>query len=92
MCQAMNSVFAHFIFCQYLGTILKVVRTKKPEVNRHELYEEHGHYYDNDEDHLKHVLVDAGVDGLLRIQVPDSRVELQARVSAALILASKCMR
>ena len=44
------------------------------------------------EDYLKQVLVDAGVDGLLRIEVPDSKVELQPRVSAALILASKCMR
>jgi hypothetical protein len=61
MCQAMNSVFAHFIFCQYLGTILKVVRTKKPEVDRHEYgnYEEQGHFYDMNEDHLKQVL-DAG--------------------------------
>ena len=77
-----------------------MVRTKKPELDRHHYGhdEEQGHFYNKvsrvymNEDYLKQVLVDAGVDGLLRIEVPDSKVELQPRVSAALILASKCMR
>ena len=71
-----------------------MVRTKKPELDRHDYgnYEEQGHFYDKNEDYLKQVLVDAGVDGLLRIEVPDAEVELQPRVSAALMLARKCPR
>jgi len=82
-----ESTFAYMIPCwQYMGTILQVVRTKRPEQCRF------------DDVHLKEVLVDAGVDGLilltgLRIEVPDfAEVELQPRVSAALMLARKCLR